>query len=48
MADELLAIMGDDGVFREYDSKYDITIHCESHEEQKEIMERMIGSVSRK
>lgn len=48
MADELLAIMGDDGVFREYDSTYDITIHCESQKEQEAIMERLIGSVSRK
>ena len=39
MSDGLLAIMGDDGVFREYNDEFDITIHCESREEQDKVKE---------
>lgn len=39
MGDGLLAIMGDDGVFREYNDEFDITIHCESQEEQDQVKE---------
>ena len=31
--------IGDDGIARVYDDTYDITIHCESAEEQKKAME---------
>ena len=33
----LMAIMGDDGIFREYKDDFDITIHCESQEEQDRV-----------
>lgn len=33
----LMAIMGDDGVFREYNDEFDITIHCQSQEEQEQV-----------
>ena len=41
MSKELQAIMNDDGVFEEYDDTYDLTIHCESKEEQEEILNRL-------
>lgn len=34
-------MIGDDGVAREYDSTWDITIHCESEEEQKLALEKI-------
>lgn len=37
--EELNLIMNDDGVFVAYDDRYDITIHCESEEEQKEVFD---------
>lgn len=30
-------IMGDDGIFRKYNDEFDITIHCESQEEQDRV-----------
>lgn len=33
----LMAVMGDDGKFREYNDEFDITIHCESQEEQDRV-----------
>lgn len=30
-------IMGDDGIFREYNDEFDITIHCESQKEQDRV-----------
>ena len=39
MSRELKVIMNDDGVFKEYDDTYDITIHMESEEEQDKILE---------
>lgn len=33
------AIMQDDGTFKAYDDTYDITIHCESKEEQDKVKE---------
>ena len=35
MTDELMLMINDDGVAKVYDDTYDITIHCESEEEQK-------------
>lgn len=31
--------ISDDGVAREYDPTWDVTIHCESEEEQKKVIE---------
>lgn len=39
MTKELKMIMGDDGIFREYNDEFDITIHCESQEEQDQVKE---------
>ena len=39
MTKELKMIMGDDGIFRKYNDEYDITIHCESKEEQDKVKE---------
>lgn len=36
---ELKLIIGDDGVLREYNDEFDITIHCESKEEQDQVKE---------
>ncbi len=35
---KLKMIMGDDGIFREYNDEFDITIHCESKEEQDQVI----------
>ena len=37
MSDEIMFTFGEDGVAREYDDTWDITIHCESKEEQDEV-----------
>ncbi len=36
---ELQLIIGDNGVLREYNDEFDITIHCESQEEQDQVKE---------
>lgn len=38
---ELKMIMGDDGIFREYNDEFDITIHCESKEESDKVKEQL-------
>ena len=37
MADEIMLTIGEDGKATLYDGTYDITIHCESKEEQDEV-----------
>lgn len=37
MSDEILLIIGEDGKASLYDDTYDITIHCESKEEQDKV-----------
>ncbi len=37
MSDGIMLSIGNDGVARAYDDTYDITIHCESREEQEEV-----------
>lgn len=39
MTNELKLIIGDDGVLEEYNDEFDITIHCESKEEQDQVKE---------
>ena len=34
-------IQNKDGTFSAYDDTYDITIHCETEEEQKKVIERL-------
>lgn len=41
MSDGIMLTIGADGVARQYDDTYDITIHCESEEEQRELMDRL-------
>lgn len=41
MSEGLQAILNDDGVFEEYDDTYDFTIHCESEEEQEEVLNKL-------
>lgn len=41
MDDGIMLIIGDDGIARSYDDTYDITIHCESQEEQNEVKRRL-------
>jgi hypothetical protein len=37
MNDGIMLSIGEDGIARAYDDTYDITIHCESSEEQEEV-----------
>ena len=37
MSDEIMLMIGDDGKAALYDDTYDLTIHCESEEEQNEV-----------
>lgn len=39
MSDGFMLYLDDDGVARHYDDTYDITIHCESEEEQRRAVE---------
>ena len=41
MTKELKMIMGDDGIFREYNDEFDITIHCENKEESDKVKEQL-------
>ena len=41
MVDGIMLTIGDDGIAREYKDDFDITIHCESKEEQEEIWKRL-------
>ena len=34
----IMLVIGEDGVARQYDDTYDVTIHCESREEHDRIM----------
>ena len=43
MSDGMMVIIDDDGKARAYDDTYDITIHCESKEEQDEVKRRLMG-----
>lgn len=38
MSEELKIIANEDGTFSEYDDTFDITIHCQSEEEQNEVL----------
>ena len=44
MSNEIMLVFGEDGVAREYDDAWDITIHCESEEEQKAVLEKLNNS----
>ena len=41
MSEELKIIANEDGTFSEYDDTFDITIHCQSEEEQNEVLEKL-------
>lgn len=45
MTKELKMIMGDDGIFREYNDEFDITIHCESKEES-DMVEKQLEHIN--
>ena len=39
---EILLAIGEDGIAREYDDTYDVTIHCESKEDQEKLMSSLV------
>jgi hypothetical protein len=41
MTDGIMLQISDDGKATLYESTYDITIHCESEKEQREVIERL-------
>lgn len=41
MSDGMTLMQNEDGAFSAYNDTYDIVIHCESEEEQKEVIERL-------
>lgn len=43
MNDAMELIQNKDGTFSAYDNTYDITIHCETEEEQKKVIEHLRG-----
>jgi hypothetical protein len=43
MSDGTTFIQNEDRAFSVYDDTYDIVIHCESKEEQKEVIEHLRG-----
>lgn len=47
MGKDLMIYFDEDGVARAYDDTYDITIHCENEEDQREAIE-LLKSTQRK
>ena len=43
MSDVMEFVQNEDGTFNTYDDTYDITIHCETEEEQKKVIEHLRG-----
>lgn len=43
MSDEMTFAQNEDGTFSAYDDTYDITIHCETEDEQKKVIEHLRG-----
>lgn len=43
MSGEMTFAQNEDGAFSAYDDTYDITIHCETEEEQKKVIEHLRG-----
>lgn len=43
MCDSVMLMIDDDGVAHRYDDTFDITIHCESQEEQDEVKRMLQG-----
>lgn len=41
MSDTMKLVQNEDGTFSTYDDTYDITIHCETEEEQKKVIEHL-------
>lgn len=41
MSEGIKIYFDEDGIAKEYDDTYDITIHCESEEEQNELLDRL-------
>lgn len=41
VSDVMEIVQNEDGTFSAYDDAYDITIHCETEEEQKKVIERL-------
>lgn len=41
MSDAMEFVQNEDGTFSAYDDTYDITIHCETEEEKKKVIERL-------
>lgn len=41
MSDRMEFVQNEDGTFSTYDDTYDITIHCETEEEQKKVIEHL-------
>ena len=41
MGEEIKIYFDEDDIAKEYDDTYDITIHCESEEEQNELLDRL-------
>jgi hypothetical protein len=41
MSDVMELVQNKDGTFSAYDDTYDVVMHCETEEEQKEVIERL-------
>lgn len=41
MSDVMEFVQNEDGTFSTYDDTYDITIHCETEDEKKKVIERL-------
>ena len=48
MSDGIMLTIGADGVARQYDDTYDITIHCESEVEQNEVRTILTGGLPKR
>lgn len=45
MSDGIMITFDKNGIARRYSDEWDITIHCESEEEHKQVLERMNDSI---
>lgn len=46
MSEEITLVLGEDSIIRGYDATWDITIHCESAEEQKTVLETVLEKLN--
>ncbi|MBO7732946.1 MAG: hypothetical protein J6S67_10345 [Methanobrevibacter sp.] len=47
MSKDIMIYFDDDGLAKEYDDTYDVTIHCENQEDHDKLMNKLINEYTR-